>query len=116
MLSVVNKPFMLSVIMLNVMLSVVMLSVGGPGSNLIPSDRFITKLLLTTDAEDATAFGQRSVGLMSFSGNVSQPKRKWAKPVILPSVANVIKLFTVVSYDFRNKLERLSLASLSSLV
>ncbi len=62
MLSFVNKPFMLSVIMLSVvmlsvvmlivvLLSVVMLSVGDPGSNLIPSDRFITKLFLTTDAE-----------------------------------------------------------------
>ena len=30
--------------------------------------------------------------------------------------ANVIKLFMVVSYDFYNKLECLSLASLSSLV
>jgi hypothetical protein len=30
--------------------------------------------------------------------------------------ANVIKLFTVVSYVFYNKLERLSLASLSRLV
>ncbi len=31
-------------------------------------------------------------------------------------VANVIKLFSAIIYDFRNKLERLSLASLSSLV
>jgi hypothetical protein len=30
--------------------------------------------------------------------------------------ANVIKLFTAVSYDFYNKLERLSLVSLSRLV
>jgi hypothetical protein len=30
--------------------------------------------------------------------------------------ANVIKLFMVVSYNFNNKIERLSLASLSSLV
>jgi hypothetical protein len=33
-----------------------------------------------------------------------------------PPVANVIKLFMDVSYDFSNKLEHLSLASLSSLV
>jgi hypothetical protein len=31
-------------------------------------------------------------------------------------VANVIKLFSAIIYDFRNKLERLSLASLFSLV
>ncbi len=30
--------------------------------------------------------------------------------------ANVIELFTAVSYDFCNKLERLSLASFSSVV
>ncbi len=33
-----------------------------------------------------------------------------------PAGANVIKPFTAVSYDFHNKLECLSLASLSSLV
>ncbi len=31
-------------------------------------------------------------------------------------VADVIKLFTAISYDFHNKLDRLFLASLSSLV
>ncbi len=36
--------------------------------------------------------------------------------IILSPGSNVIKLFTTVSYNFRNKLERLYVASLSSLV
>jgi len=34
----------------------------------------------------------------------------------LPPGANVVKLFTDVSYEFRNKLESLSLANISSLI
>ncbi len=49
---------------------------------------------------------------------VPQPTHITSKTgvIMVPPVANVIKLFTAVIYKFCNKLEHLSLASLSSLV
>ncbi len=82
MLSVANKPFMLSVVMLNV----VMLNVLSPEKLYHPS---MSAVCMTCSVfYNALAY---------FATAVSYTHKMFMK---LRPVANVIKLFTAVSYDF----------------